>query len=159
MSLTWRTFAVSGGVVAALALSAVSAQTGRYTAADDKLLADYTARWHAGDAAGLAALYDAEAITVAADGVTSGRAAIQKRFATNFAGPWKGGTIALTAGSSRTVSPDTRIVEGTYVVTGLKDASGTARPIHGRFVNTLVNRGGTWLVAGGGTFEVPTAAP
>ena len=154
MSLGWRPVVLSGCLVVALTCAEAGAQQ-PFLASDSQLMADYLARWLKGDAKGLASLYETDAINVAADGVAVGRAAIEQRFATNFAGPWKGATIALTPGSARAIAADTRIVEGTYVVTGLKDANGKERRIHGRFINTLVNRGGTWMVASAATFEVP----
>lgn len=126
-------------------------------AVDDKLIADYVAQWAKGDAKALAAMYDTEALSVASDGVSAGRAAIEKRFADNFAGPWKGTRITMTPGAERQLSADVRIAEGTYTVDGVKDPSGKPAAVKGRYANTMVRRGGTWLIASNAAVEMAPA--
>ena len=49
--------------------------------------------------------------------------------------------------------------KGTYVISGMMDASGKALPpVHGRYMNTTINRGGIWIIADQATFPVTAQA-
>lgn len=125
--------------------------------ADAKAIVAYQENWAKGDAKALAASYDAGAVVVSADAVATGRTAIEQAFTANFAGPWKGTTVKITPGRTHTLSAEIRVGEGTYVISGMMDASGRALPpVHGRYLNTTINRGGIWIIADQATFTVTT---
>lgn len=108
-----------------------------------KVLDEYQQAWNSGDAKALAAVYTQEAIRIGADGQPIvGRDAIEKSFAKNFAGPWKGTELTLRAGRMATVTPDVRLQEGTYEITGMSGG-----PAKGRFLNTIVRQGNRWRIA------------
>jgi uncharacterized protein (TIGR02246 family) len=115
----------------------------------DKLAADWAAAFAKGDAKTLAGLYTENAIRVTAEGgKVIGRSAIEKEFVANFAGSWKGAKIAINAGSISTVSPDVAVGEGTYEVTGVVLPDGKPAPaLKGSYVNTVVKKGGAWVLA------------
>jgi uncharacterized protein (TIGR02246 family) len=132
--------------VLALGLASASAQT--KDPAVDKLVADWTAAFAKADAKALASLYTENAIRVTPDGGrVVGREAIAKEFATAFAGPWKGAQIKISAGALQTVAPDIAIGEGTYEVTVMGPDGKPAPPVKGSYVNTLVKKGGAWVLA------------
>ena len=119
----------------------------------------YQEAWAKGDAKALAASYDAGAVALTAAGAVTGRTAIEQMFTANFAGPWKGTTIKLTPGKTHTLSPEIRVGEGTYEISGMVDASARALPpVHGRYMNTTINRGGIWIIADQATFAITTPA-
>ena len=90
-------------------------------------------------------------------GVVIGRTAIEQMFTAQFAGPWKGTTAKITAGKTHTLSGEIRVGEGTYDISGMMDASGKALPpVHGRYMNTTINRGGMWIIADQATFPIAT---
>jgi len=114
-----------------------------------KLIAEYSAAWAKGDAAAVAAQYAEDAVSVNDTGILQGRTAVQQRLATLFAGPYKGTTIAITAEATRSIGPDVAVSAGTYTVSGLKGADGKELPpARGRYLNTIVRKGGHWLIAG-----------
>ena len=125
--------------------------------ADAKAIVAYQENWAKGDAKALAASYDAGAVAVTAAGAVTGRTAIEQMFTANFAGPWKGTTIKLTPGKMHTLSPEIRVGEGTYEISGMMDATGKALPpARGRYMNTTINRGGIWIIADQATFPIAT---
>lgn len=127
-------------------LTPASAQT--KDPAMDKLAADWAATFAKGDAKALAAFYTENAIRVSADGgKVIGRSAIEKEFAANFAGPWKGTKITINVGSIQHVTPDIAVNEGTYEVTGAVAPDGKpAPPLKGDYLNTVVKKGGAWIL-------------
>jgi uncharacterized protein (TIGR02246 family) len=114
----------------------------------EKLARAYEQAWEKGDAAGVAAHYAENALSVNADGVQQGRAAIQALMARNFAGPWKGTKLVVQLGKSQPLGPDTMLHEGTYEVVGVQGPDGKAVPIKGSYLNTLVKKGGAYVIAG-----------
>lgn len=121
----------------------------------DKLARSYEAAWAKGDAAAVAAHYTENAISVGSAGVQEGRAAVQASLAKSFAGPWKGTTLVVHVGKSQPLGPDTLINEGTYDVVGVKGPDGKPVPVHGSYLNTVVKKGGAYLVAGHMAFAPP----
>jgi uncharacterized protein (TIGR02246 family) len=121
----------------------------------EKLARAYEQAWAKGDAAAVAALYAESGLSVNADGVQQGRAAVQAMLAKNFAGPWKGTTLVVHLGKSQPLAPDTTLHEGTYEVKGVKGPDGTPVPVKGTYLNTLVRKGGAYLIAGHMAFAPP----
>jgi uncharacterized protein (TIGR02246 family) len=147
------------GIFCAVACLAV-AGLARAQSADpamDKLLRDYEKAWATGNAAAVAAHYTEDALAVNTSGVQHGRAEVQQRMAANFAGPWKGSTIAIHIGKSQSLGPDMTLNEGTYEVTAT-GPDGKPVLLKGHYLNTLVKKGGAWMIAGNMAFPPPPAA-
>ena len=124
----------------------------------EKLRSDYEQAWKNGDAKALAALYTEDCLTVNEFGVvTRGRAGIEKVMAENFAGPYKGSTIAIKIGASQAITPDISVGEGTYSVAGA-GADGKPMTSRGHYLNTVVKKGNAWLIAANTGF-VPRRPP
>lgn len=132
-----------GGMLAIMVLACATTLGQQPDPALDQLLTQYQASWAKGDAKGLASLYTTNAVRMGPDGPVFGRQAIQTLFEQNFAGPWKGTKVTLTAGRLESLSADVRLHEGTFEVSG-----GTGAPQKGRFLNTLVRQGKEWKIAG-----------
>ena len=160
MSISFRFLAVAALVTFASNGVGVAFQGDSSMAeADAKAIVAYQENWAKGDAKALAASYDAGAVAVSEAGVVIGRTAIEQMFTAQFAGPWKGTTAKITPGRTHTLSPEIRVGEGTYDISGMMDASGKALPpVHGRYMNTTINRGGLWIIADQATFPVTTPA-
>ena len=143
-------------VVAVLFVVTASAQSA--DPALEKLRTDYEQAWKKGDAKALASHYAEDALTVGADGVvTRGRANLEKQFAANFAGPWKGTSISITARATQALSQEISVSEGTFAISGVTGPDGKPAPLQGQYVNTIVKRNNAWLIAGSAAF-VPQAA-
>lgn len=146
-----------------LALSLVVSSAGAAPAAQtkdpalDKLAADWAAAFAKGDAKALAAFYTDDAVRSTQEaGTVVGRAAIEKEFAANFAGPWKGAKIAIKLGSTHPVGPEVAVNEGTYEVSAT-GPDGKPMVLKGYYVNTIVKRAGAWVIASNAA--VPPAPP
>jgi uncharacterized protein (TIGR02246 family) len=114
-----------------------------------KLTARYEAAFNKGDAKAVAALYTEEGTRLGPDGsFLKGRALIEKMYAAGFVGPLKGVQLTLTPASSQVLTPDVQVTEGTYSATG-------TTPLKGRYVNTIVRKGGQWLLASVVTIPAP----
>jgi uncharacterized protein (TIGR02246 family) len=121
--------------------------------ADIQKLADqYQAAFNKGDAKAVTALYTADALRVTPSGkLVSGKPAIEKDYAENFAGPFKGAKLTLHPGRTQNLKADVALIEGTFEVAG-------AAALKGRYLNTIVREGGQWKLAS--VVTVPsTAAP
>ena len=117
-----------------------------------KLITQYQAGFNKNDGKALAAMYTADALRLSPTGqLITGRAAIEKDYLANFAGPFKGTKLTLSPGRTQVLKPDVALIEGTYEVAG-----GPA-PIKGRYVNTLVRDGGQWRLAS--VVTIPEVAP
>ena len=155
MKATRIASAVSAAVLA-IGLASASAQT--KDPAVDKLVADWTAAFAKADAKTLATLYTENAIRVTPDGGrVVGRDAIAKEFATAFAGPWKGAKIKISIGDVHPVGADVAVGEGTYEVMGT-GPDGKPLSIKGSYVNTMVKKGGAWVLASNAAV-LPAAPP
>jgi uncharacterized protein (TIGR02246 family) len=144
-------------VLLGMGLTSASAQT---KDAMEKLAADWAATFHKADAKALAGFYTDAAVRITPQGGTVvGRAAIEKEFATNFTGPWKGATIKITVGKVESLGPDTGLAEGTYEVMGVKLPDGKPAPaIKGSYLNTVVKKSGAWMLASNAAVEPPPPA-
>ncbi len=147
------------GSIAFLSLGLTGASAQTKDPAMDKLAADWTAAFGKGDAKALASLYTENAIRVTPEGgEVIGRAAIEKAFAAGFAGPAKGAKITIVIGSIQQVSADIAVNEGTYEVTGVGPDGKPAPPARGRYLNTIVKKGGAWLIASNASVLPPAPA-
>jgi len=114
----------------------------------DKLAADWAAAFAKGDAKTLASFYTENAVRMTPEaGTVVGRAAIEKEFAANIAGPWKGAKIAIKLGSTRPVGTDIAVNEGTWEVSGATGPDGKPMSLKGNYLNTIVKKGGVWMIA------------
>ena len=139
--------------VAALVLVGASVVVSAQNADPDaqKLADQYTAAFNKGDAKALTALYAANGTGLGPTGtLLAGRAAIEKNFVDGFAGPLKGATLSLEQGATHVVTPDVKMMEGRFTTTGIV-------PVKGRYVNTVVRQGKTWLLASVVTIPDPPA--
>jgi uncharacterized protein (TIGR02246 family) len=117
-----------------------------------KLITQYQAGYNKNDGKALGAMYTADALRLGPTGqLIVGRAAIEKDYLANFAGPFKGTKLTLRPGRTQVVKPDVAVIEGTYEV------AGGAAPVKGRYVNTLVRDGGQWRLAS--VVTIPEPAP
>jgi uncharacterized protein (TIGR02246 family) len=113
----------------------------------DKLAADWTAAFNRGDAKALAAFYTENAVRASQEaGTVTSRAAIEKEFAANFAGPWKGAKVSVKVGSTHPVGADIAVNEGAWEVNGT-GPDGKAMTMKGTYVNTIVKKNGAWVIA------------
>ena len=119
---------------------------------DTQKLADqFTAAFNKGDAKALASLYAVNGTAVGPDGLLiAGRPAIEKYYTDGFAGPLKGSTLTLQQGATHVVTPDVKITEGRFAAIGIA-------PVKGRYVNTVVRQGKTWLLGSVVTIPDPPA--
>jgi uncharacterized protein (TIGR02246 family) len=134
--------------VALLAAGSVPLRAQAKDPALEKLAADWAAAFAKGDAKTLASYYTENAIRMTPEGGTLvGRAAIEKEFATNVAGPWKGAKIAIKLGSTHSVGADVAVNEGTWEVSGATGPDGKPLSLKGNYLNTIVKKGGAWMIA------------
>ena len=155
----------TAGIVLAVAVAVLGAALAPASAqtkdpALDKLAADWAAAFGKGDAKTLASFYTENAVRMTPEGGTViGRAAIEKEFAANLAGPWKGAKIAIKIGSTHTVGADISVNEGTWEVSGATGPDGKPMTLRGNYVNTIVKKGGAWVIASNAaTPPAPTPA-
>jgi uncharacterized protein (TIGR02246 family) len=146
--------------VAVMGIGAGSASAQTKDPALDKLATDWAATFARGDAKGLAGYYTENAVRVTPQaGAVVGRAAIEKEFAGNFAGPWKGTKIKIVVGATQAVGTDIAVNEGTYEVTGIMGPDGKpVPPLKGHYLNTIVKKNGAWMIAGNAGVDSPPPA-
>ena len=116
--------------------------------AEFKKIADaYAAAWAQGDAKAIAALHTKDAMRMGGDGqpAVNGAAVIEQGMAAALAGPYKGSTLSITSNTSKRVTADTYVNEGTYSIAGGTPVPGAST--HGQFMNVFVREGGKWLIA------------
>jgi len=149
-------------LVAAVALLGASLSPAFAQSGDpalDKLAADWAAAFAKADAKALAAFYTENAVRVSVEaGKAVGRSAIEKEFVANFAGPWKGAKITINVGPVRPVGADIAVNEGTYEVTGITGPDGKPAKLAGSYLNTIVKKGGAWMLASNAAVSQPPPA-
>jgi uncharacterized protein (TIGR02246 family) len=143
-------------VVSALAVVLLTgaAATARQSDPDlTRFTEQYQAAWNKGDAKALAALYSQNAMRAQPNAAPLvGRAAIEQFFVKSFAGDWKGTKLTVKQGRSQEATPEIRIQEGTWEVSG-----GAGGPQRGRYLNTVMREGGEWRLLSVST--VPDTPP
>ena len=161
MTMSRRGLAAVLGLAVAMGAAAVSAQdrTKGAAAADSdlqKLADEFTQAWAKADAKALAALHTEDAIRIPGDGqVLTGRAAIERSLAEGLSSVWKGSKLTITPGQATQLAPDVHVAEGRFQVTGGTPVAGA--PTGGQYLNTVVRKGGRWLIASAAVILPPPA--
>ncbi len=121
-----------------------------------KLEDAYVKAYNRGDAKALAALFTEDASILNSGGsVLKGRAVLEKGLAQVFAGPSKGAKLANTPLSTRVVSKDVVVTQGTARTSG----GGASKEDHiFTYTKVLVRQGKHWRIAVA-HFAFPTSPP
>ena len=137
--------------LAALALSAPA--FGQSQVADDKDIRSIGTQvqdaWNKHDAKMLADLWLTDGDYVSSTGRTAtGRAEVEKAFAAQWAGVYKGTKLTHTLTSVRFLRKDVAIADGAFEISGMKDATGKSLATRSG-LSTLVaaRKGERWYVA------------
>lgn len=141
-------------IVAALSLClcALSARA-QSNAADEKdvrgLGVQLQDAWNKADAKMLADLFLTDGDYISSTGRTArGRAEVQKAFAQQWAGVYKGTRLAHTVTSVQFVRRDVAIADGAFEIAGMKDPGGkTLGARSGLSTMVAVKKGDRWYVA------------
>ena len=119
--------------------------------------------WNRHDARMMADLWLTDGDYVSSTGRTAtGRAEVERAFAAQWAGLYKGTRIAHTLTSVRFLRKDVAIADGAFEISGMKDASGKSLPARSGLSTVVVARKGErWYVAAlrGMVPSVPEGAP
>ncbi len=147
-----RTFPKIGLAMLVCALAA-PALAQNASAADESdvraLAAQLQQAWNKADAKMLADLFLTDGDYVSSTGRTArGRAEVEKAFAQQWAGIYKGTKIAITMTTVHFIRKDVAIADGAFDVTGMKDPGGKAVGTRSG-LSTLVaaKKGDRWYVA------------
>jgi len=105
--------------------------------------------WNKKDAKMLADLWLTDGDYVSSTGRTAtGRAEVERAFATQWAGLYKGTRLTHTLTSVRFIRKDVAIADGAFEISGMKDASGKSLPTRSGLSTLVVTRKGErWYVA------------
>jgi len=135
-------------LAATLGLSASLASAQDDEAAIRKLSGDFFAAWGRHDVKAMAATFAEDAEIINPFGrVAKGRAAIEKLFTDEHAGPFNGTSYTATV-SLRMLAPTVAFGDWTSSVTGMHDAAGKALPVFEHHVAVAyVKKDGHWLTA------------
>jgi uncharacterized protein (TIGR02246 family) len=138
----------------ALALLAVSIPAlSQSQAADDKDIRSIGTQvqdaWNKHDAKMLADLWLTDGDYVSSTGRTAtGRAEVERAFATQWAGVYKGTKLTHTLTSVRFLRKDVALADGAFEITGMKDGSGKLLPTRSGLSTIIaVKKGDRWYVA------------
>ena len=137
--------------LAALALSIPA--LGQSQAADDKDIRSIGTQvqdaWNKHDAKMLADLWLTDGDYVSSTGRTAtGRAEVEKAFAAQWAGVYKGTKLTHTLTSVRFLRKDVAIADGAFEISGMKDGSGKLLPTRSGLSSIIVvKKGERWYVA------------
>ncbi len=136
-----------------LFLPAAAAAAQSSTAADEKDIRSLSSQiqqaWNSADAKMMADLFLTDGDYVSSTGRSArGRAEVEKAFAQQYAGIYKGTRITVTITTVHFVRKDVAIVDGAFDVTGIKDASGKGLPPRSG-LSTIVaaRKGDRWYIA------------
>jgi len=138
---------------AVLILSLAVPALAQTSAADEKDIraigAQLQEAWNKADAKMLAHLFLTDGDYVSSTGRTArGRAEVEKAFAQQWAGIYKGTKITATTTTVHFVRKDVAIADGAFDVTGMRDASGKSLGLRsGLSTVVAVKKGDRWYVA------------
>lgn len=123
------------------------------TATDEKDIRSISGQiqdaWNKSDAKMMADLFLTDGDYVSSTGRSArGRAEVEKAFAQQYAGVYKGTKITMTVTTVHFVRRDVAIVDGAFEVTGMKDPSGKVLPARSGLATTVVaKKGDRWYIA------------
>jgi len=105
--------------------------------------------WNKADARMVADLFLTDGDYISSTGRTArGRAEVEKAFAEQWAGLYKGTKIAHTFTSVHFLRPDVAVADGAFEISGMKDASGKLLATRsGLSTIVAVRKGDRWYVA------------
>lgn len=154
-------------VALSLGLCAIGARAQSTNAADEKdvrgLGAQFQDSWNKADAKMLADLFLTDGDYISSTGRTArGRAEVEKAFAQQWAGIYKGTRLAHTVTSVHFVRRDVAIADGAFEITGMRDAAGkTLGARSGLSTMVAAKKGERWYVAAlrGMVPSVPEGSP
>jgi uncharacterized protein (TIGR02246 family) len=109
---------------------------------------EYAQAFTRGDAKAVAAIFTEDGDFVGPDGVMHhGRAALEQRYQTVFAGEFKGAQASIQVANTRLVRPDIAIVDGTYELNGMKSPEGLPLGlVNGMYTNVWMKKDGQWAI-------------
>jgi uncharacterized protein (TIGR02246 family) len=125
-----------------------------------KRIKQFEAAYNAGNVDSVVAIYAPDASHTYAIGITHhGREEIAKGLREQFAGPAKGTQMVVTPTQIRPLTPEVVVEEGSFALTGLKDAAGGALPaINGFCLVVYQKYDDQWFIAAAQCM-VPLAPP
>jgi uncharacterized protein (TIGR02246 family) len=106
--------------------------------------------WNKHDAKMIADLWLTDGDYVSSTGRTAtGRAEVERAFAAQWSGLYKGTRITHTLTSVRFLRKDVAIADGAFEITGMRDASGKILPTRSGLSTVIAaKKGDRWYVAG-----------
>jgi uncharacterized protein (TIGR02246 family) len=127
-------------------------------AAIRKVTEQFSPAWAKADSKALAGVYTADADYVSSTGlVAKGHAEIEKAYAAQFAGAYKGTSLKAGVTNVRFLKPDIAIVNGTFEVAGMRGSDGReAPPRKGISTSVVVKQNGQWLITALRAWVPPT---
>jgi uncharacterized protein (TIGR02246 family) len=162
-----RTFPRFLSVLALLLFSASPALSQSFSAADEKDIRSIGTQiqdaWNKKDAKMLADLWLTDGDYVSSTGRTAtGRAEVERAFAAQWTGLYKGTKLTHTLTSVRFIRKDVAIADGAFEISGMKDATGKSLATRSGLSTLIVARKGErWYVAAlrGMVPSVPEGSP
>ena len=141
-------------VLPILALSLLSAAVSIAQTNDEKDIraigAQIQSAWNKSDAKEMADLFLTDGDYISSTGRTArGRDELQKAFAAQWGGLYKGTKLAHTLTNVRFLRKDVAIADGAFEITGMRDASGKILPTRSGLSTVIAaKKGDRWYVAG-----------
>ncbi len=162
-----RTFPRRSVIWALAALALSIPVLGKTSASDDKDIRTIGTQlqnaWNKNDLKMLSDLWLTDGDYVSSTGRTAtGRAEVEKAFAAQWTGLYKGTRLAHTLTSVRFVRKDVAIADGAFEISGMRDGSGKLLPTRsGLSTIVAVRKGDRWYIAAlrGMVPSVPEGAP
>jgi uncharacterized protein (TIGR02246 family) len=148
------------GLASITMIAPALAQSAADETAIRKVTEQFAPAWAKGDDKSLGALYTADADYVSSTGlVAKGRTEIEKAYATQFTGVYKGTSLKAGVTNVRFLKPDVAIVNGTFEVSGMRGSDGKeVPPRNGISTSVVVKQNGQWLITALRAW-IPPAAP
>src|SRR6476469_3174917 len=140
-------------VLPVLALSLLSAAVSIAQTNDEKDIraigAQIQSAWNKSDAKEMADLFLTDGDYISSTGRTArGRDELQKAFAAQWSGVYKGTKLSHTLTNVRFLRKDVAIADGAFEITGMRDASGKLLPTRSGLSTVIAARKGErWYVA------------